>query len=142
MTKKLLFVGTILLLVVCVALAADAITGKWTMSQEGRNGGPARVTTFDLKVDGANLTGTVLAPMGGRGGGGGGAVPAPTPTPITHGKVAGSTITFDVTRTTPNGDMTMKYEGTVSGDTIHFKITSDFGNGPQTREADAKRSTT
>src|SRR5664280_2562352 len=101
MTKKLLVVGTILLVVVCVAMAADAITGKWTMSQEGRNGGPARVTTFDLKVDGSTLTGTVLAPMGGRGGGGaapGGAAPAPTPTAITNGKVSGSTVTFDVTR--------------------------------------------
>jgi hypothetical protein len=152
MTKKLLFVGTILMLVVCVAMAADAISGKWTMSQEGRNGGAPRVTTFDLKVDGATLTGTVLAPMGGRGMGGGGgapggaaaggAPPAPTPTPITNGKVNGSTVTFDVTRTTPNGDMVTKYEGTVSGDTMHLKVTSDRGNGPQTVEADAKRGTT
>ena len=156
MTKKLLFVGTILMLVVCVAMAADAISGKWTMSQEGRNGGAPRVTTFDLKVDGAKLTGTVLQPMGGRGMGGpggggpggpggdaaGGAPPAPTPMPIANGKVNGNAITFDVTRTTPNGDMVTKYEGTVSGDTMHLKITSDRGNGPQTQEADAKRGTT
>jgi hypothetical protein len=147
MTKKLLFVGTILLVVACLAFAADAITGKWTMSQEGRNGGPPRVTTFDLKVDGATLTGTVTAPMGGRGGGGGGAAPggappAPTPTAITNGKVNGNTITFDVTRSTPNGDFTTKYEGTVSGDAMHLKITTDRGNGPTTVEADAKRGTT
>ena len=154
MTKKLLFVGTILLLVATLVFAADAISGKWTMSQEGRNGGPARVTTFDLKVDGSTLTGTVTAPAGmgrGMGGGGGapggaapggGAPPAPTPSPIANGKVNGNTITFDVTRTTPMGDMTTKYEGTVSGDTMHMKITSDRGNGPQTQEADAKRGTT
>jgi hypothetical protein len=145
MTKKLLFVGTILLVVVCVAMAADAITGKWTMSQEGRNGGPARVTTFDLKADGSTLTGTVLAPMGGRGGGGGGAAPAaPTPTAISNGKVNGSTITFDVTRDMGGQSMTTKYEGTVNGDTLHLKITRpDMGNGPQPpTEADAKRATT
>jgi len=154
MTKKLLFVGTILLLVATLTFAADAISGKWTMSQEGRNGGPPRVTTFDLKVDGATLTGTVTAPAGmgrGMGGGGGapggaapggGAPPAPTPTAITNGKVNGNSITFDVTRTTPMGDMKSSYEGTVNGDTMHLKITTDRGNGPQTVEADAKRGTT
>ena len=150
MTKKLLFVGTILLVVVCVAMAADAITGKWTMSQEGRNGGPARVTTFNLKADGANLSGTVLAPaMGGRGGGGGGAppaagaaAPAPQELAIKNGKVSGGTITFETTRTGQNGEMVTKYEGTVAGDSLNLKITTDRGNGPQTVEAIAKRATT
>jgi hypothetical protein len=150
MTKKLLFVGTILLVVVCVAMAADAITGKWTMSQAGRNGGPDRVTTFVLKVDGATLTGTVLAPaMGGRGGGGApggaapaGAPPAPQELALKNGKVSGNTISFDVTRTTPNGDMVTKYEGTVSGDDLNLKVTTDRGNGPQTVDAVAKRATT
>ena len=148
MTKKLLFVGTILLVVVCVAMAADAITGKWTMSQEGRNGGPARVTTFVLKADGATLTGSVLAPAFGRGGGGGGnaapggAPPAPQELAIKNGKVNGSTVTFEVTRTTQNGEMVTKYEGTVSGDTLNLKITVDRGAGPPTTEAVAKRATT
>jgi hypothetical protein len=150
MTRKLLTVGTILLLVAVVALAADAISGKWTMSQEGRNGGPPRVTTFDFKVDGATLTGTITQPMGGmRGGGGGGgaapggAPPAPTPTPISNGKVNGNTITFDVTRDFGGQSMTTKYECTVTGDSMHVKMTTpDMGNGPMTREADAKRGTT
>jgi hypothetical protein len=41
-----------------VALAADA-TGKWVAEQPGRNGGPAMTTTFNFKVEGATLTGTV-----------------------------------------------------------------------------------
>ena len=152
MTKKLLFVGTILLVVVCVAMAADSITGKWTMSQENPNGGPARVTTFNLKVDGASLTGTVLAPMGGRGGGGGGAppaagaaAPAPQELAIKNGKVSGGTITFDVTRAGRNGgpDMVTKYEGTVAGDNLNLKITRTGQDGtPTTTEAVAKRATT
>ena len=136
MPKKLLFVGTILVLVVCVAMAADAIGGKWTMSQKASNGGPPRVTTFDLKVDGMTLTGTVTAPMGGRGGG---AAQVPTPIAITNGKVNGNTINFDVVRDFAGNSVTTKYEGTVSGDTMHIKQTIDLGNGPQTVEGDAKR---
>ena len=142
MTKKLLFVGTILLLVVCVAMAADAITGKWTMSQEGRNGGPARVTTFVLKVDGATLTGSVMAPAG-RGGGGGGTPPAPQEMAIKNGKVSGSTITFETTRTGQNGEQVTKYEGTVSGDNLNLKVTRTGQDGtPMTTDAVAKRATT
>jgi len=136
MTKKLLFACTILLLAVCVAMAADAISGKWTMSQEARNGGPPRVTTFDLKADGAALTGTVTAPMGGRAGGA-----VATPIAIANGKVNGNSITFDVVRTFAGNPTTTKYEGTVSGDTMHIKQTIDLGNGPQTAQADAKRAT-
>jgi hypothetical protein len=134
MTKKLLFVGTTLLLVVCVAMAAD-IGGKWTMSQVGHNGGQPHVTTFDLKVDGMTLTGTVTAPMGGRGG------TDAAPIAITNGKVNGNTVTFDVVRTFAGNSATTRYEGTVSGDTMHMKQTIDVGNGPQTVQVDAKRAT-
>jgi hypothetical protein len=135
MTKKLLIAGTIPLLVLCAAMAADLISGKWTMSQEARNGGPPRVTTFDLKADGTTLTGTVAAPMAGRGGG------APTPIAIANGKVNGNSISFDVIRTFAGNPATTKYEGTVSGDTMHVKQTIDLGDGPQTVAIDAKRAT-
>lgn len=138
MPKKLLFVGTILLLAICIAMSADAIGGKWTMSQQASNGGPPRVTTFELKADGMTLTGTVTAPMGGRGGG---AAPAPTPIAITNGKVNGNNIKFDVVREFAGNPVTTKYQGTVSGDTMHIKQTIDLGNGPRTVEGDAKRVT-
>ncbi len=137
MTKRLLFAGTIPLLVFCAAMAADVISGKWTMSQEARNGGPPRATTFDLKVDGMSLTGTVTAPMGGRSG----AAAASTPIAIANGKVNGNTISFDVVRTFAGNPATTRYEGTVSGDTMHIKQTIDVGAGPQTVELDAKRAT-
>jgi hypothetical protein len=135
MTKKLLLVGTILLLVVCAAMAADDISGKWTMSQAARNGGPPRVTTFDLKVDGMTLTGTVSSPLGGRGAG------EPTPIAIANGKVKGNTISFEVVRTFSGNSVTTKYEGTLAGDTMHIKQTIDLGKGPQTVAVDAKRAT-
>jgi len=139
MTKKLLFVTTLLLVVVFVALAAD-VTGKWTYEQQGRNG--ATNVTITLKADGAKLTGSVPGGMG-RGGGGGGGTP-PAPTEITNGKITGDKIYFEVSRPgRGGGDPTVtKYEGTVSGDELKLKITRPaFGGGdpPAPVEVTAKR---
>lgn len=141
MTKKLLFVGTLLLAVAALVMAADAVSGKWTWEQPGRDGGPGRPQTLTLKAEGATLTGTVTG--GGRGMGGGGGAPggAPPASPISNGKVDGNKISFDVTRETQMGNMTTKYEGTVSGDTLNLKVTRpgrDGGAG-QTSEVVAKR---
>ena len=65
MTKKLLFVMTILFVVAFVAMAAD-VSGKWTYQQPGRGGGDPTPVTITLKADGATLTGSV--PGFGRGG--------------------------------------------------------------------------
>ena len=132
MTKKLLFVTTLLLVVGLVAFAADA-TGKWTYEQAGRQGGPARQVTITLKQDGNKLTGSV--PGMGRGGD----VP---PTEIKNGKVDGDKVSFEVVREFNGNTMTTKYEGTVSGDEMKLKITRDTPNGPMTNEVTAKKSTT
>ena len=157
MTKKILLTGLVLLVVAVVAVAADAITGKWAYEAPARGGGGGgggaagggapRIVTLELKADGANLTGTILQPAGGgRGGGGGGAAPAaptaPTPTPIANGKVNGNSITFEVTRQGQNGATTTKYEGTVSGAELKLKITAPGrgGGDPTTTEVTAKKS--
>ena len=129
MTKKLLFVVTILLVASFALLAAD-VSGKWVAEQPGRNGGPPRQTTFVLKAEGTKLTGTMTG-GGGRGG-------APTPIEITDGKVDGDKVSFTVKRETQNGPMESKYEGTVSGDELKLKFSMN-GND---REITAKRSTT
>jgi hypothetical protein len=153
MTKKLLFVFTILLAVAFVAAAAD-VSGKWTYEQPGRGGGNPSTVTITLKADGATLTGTILGGFGGgrgrgRGGdNGGGAAPAPPPAPtpvdISDGKVDGNSITFTVKRETPNGTMTTSYKGTLDGDTLQLEVTRPGRNGgdPQTTKFTAKRSTT
>ena len=133
MTKKLLFVTTLLLVVGLVAFAAD-VTGKWTYDQPGRNGGPARQMTITLKQDGSTLSGSV--PGMGRGG-----QEAP-PVEIKNGKVDGEKVSFDVVREFNGNTMTTKYEGTVSGDEMKLKITRDTQNGPQTSEVTAKKSST
>jgi hypothetical protein len=138
MNKKLFIAGLILMALALVALAADAVTGKWTMEQAGRQGGPARVTTFDLKADGAKLTGTVTVPGFARGGD---TPPAPTATPITNGKVDGNNITFEVTRDFGGNSMTSKYECAVSGAEMKVKMTMPGFNGgdPRTTEGTAKK---
>ena len=138
MTKKLLFVCAIVCVVALVALAADAITGKWVYEQAGRQGGTPRQTTLDLKASGTTLTGTVTMP--GRGGGGGGAAPAaPAATAISNGKVDGNNISFDVVRETQAGSMTTKYAGTVAGAELNLKVTSNRGGQDTTVEVVAKR---
>ena len=137
MTKKLLIAGMILLAVALVALAADAVTGKWVFETQGRDGTP-RQTTLNLKADGAKLTGDVAGGMGGRGGGGGGAPPA---APISNGKVDGNNVSFDVTRDFGGNSMTTKYEGVVSGSEMKLKVTAPGrgGGDPVTTEITAKK---
>lgn len=114
MTKKLLIIGTVLLLTAMAAMAADAITGKWVLEQAGRGGGPATTTTYQLKAEGAKLTGTVQFP-------GFGDMEAPPPAQISNGKIEGNVITFDVTREMMGNSFTQKFEGVVSGDQLTIK---------------------
>lgn len=121
MKAKLLFSIVILGLVsVASALAAD-ISGKWTVEQEGRNGGPARVTTFMFKQAGGAVTGTVAAP--GRGGA------EPMPVELKNGKVEGDMVTFSLTTEGRNGQMTRNYSGKIAGDEITFTVAMEGGQG-------------
>ena len=133
MTKKLLFVTTILLVLCLGAFAAD-VSGKWTYEQAGRGGAP-RPVTITLKQDGSKLTGSV--PGMGRGGDN-----PPPPSEIMNGKVDGDKVSFEVKREFNGNTMITKYEGTVSGDEMKLKMTRDTQNGPQTNEVTAKRSAT
>ncbi len=141
----------ILLVVAMVAIAADAVTGKWTWEQQGRGGGNPTTITLDVKADGAKLAGTILQPMGGRGMGGGGgapgggapggAPPAPTPTPISNGKVDGNNISFDVVRDFGGQSMTISYKGVITGSDMKLSITRTGMDGtPTTTDVAAKKS--
>src|SRR5258708_2253679 len=60
------------------AFAAD-VSGTYSWTQAGRNGGPDRKTTLVLKADGEKLTGTLTAPAGGRRGNANADAAAPAP---------------------------------------------------------------
>jgi hypothetical protein len=134
MTKKLLFVISLLLVASFALMAAD-VSGKWTYEQPGRGGNPGRPVTITLKADGSTLTGTI--PGGGRGG-----APA-DPIAISDGKVDGNNISFTVKRDMNGTTMITKYEGTVAGDELKLKVTRNGQDGtPVTTEVVAKRSAT
>src|SRR5262245_5736926 len=112
MTKKLLFVTTILLAVAFVAAAAD-VTGKWTFEQAGRGGGNPVTVTLTLKADGGKLTGNVSRP--GRDGNA-------MVSEIKDGKVDGNNVTFKVEQSFGGNTTTSDYSGTLDGDTLKLKI--------------------
>ena len=140
MTKKLLFVVTVMIVVAFALMAAD-INGKWVAEQPGRNGGPARQTTFDLKADGATLTGTMTGGMGG-GPRRGGVAAVPRALAISDGTIDGNNISFTVKVEFNGNTMVSKYEGTLSGDELKLKVNREGRNGATTSELTAKRSTT
>ena len=138
MFKKLLALSAILIVTALAATAADAVTGKWRMEQEGFGGGPTRVSTFDFTSDGAKLTGALTQPGFGAPGD---TPPPPTTTPISNGKVDGNKISFDVAMTFGDNSFTLKYEATITGSDMAVKITVPGfqGGDPRVIEATAKK---
>lgn len=120
--RKLMTTGFLLGLLSLAALAAD-VTGKWTAQVPGRNG-QTREATFNFKVDGSALTGTVSGRNGDM--------------PIADGKIDGDTISFTQTMEFNGNTMKFVYTGKVSGDEIKFSRTRDGGEG-QGQEFTAKR---
>lgn len=88
------------LLSVC-AFAAD-VTGKWTATVQGPDGDMQLV--FNLKQEGATVTGTVEGPMGEM--------------PVSEGKMEGDTISFTVAA----DQFKVVHKGTVTGDEMKLKV--------------------
>jgi hypothetical protein len=95
-----------LLLVTVSAFAAD-VDGKWTGSMETPMGDIP--VGFNLKADGANLTGTSAGPDGAE-------------VAIKDGKIDGTNISFNVTIDFGGMSFTLMYKGVVSADNIKFDI--------------------
>ncbi|SPE18163.1 conserved exported hypothetical protein [Candidatus Sulfotelmatomonas gaucii] len=123
MMKKLALATLFLALGSMTALAAD-FSGKWTADVQGRNG--TQTITFNFKVDGSTLTGTVTTPRG--------------DTDISNGKVDGDNISFDQVMNFNGNSITLSYKGTADGDTIKFTRTFGGGDRPP-QEFVAKRAT-
>jgi hypothetical protein len=111
MTKRTSLLLAILLAVAICAVAAD-VTGKWVAQVPGRSGN-TRETTFNFKVDGAKLTGT----MSGRQG----------DIAISDGKVSGDSISFVISQERGGETVKMNFSGTVSGD--EMKVKREGGQG-------------
>jgi hypothetical protein len=102
------------------AAQAAKVAGSWDLSMQGRNG--MQTSTLTLAQDGNKLTGTL---KGGRG-----------DSPVT-GTVDGKNITFSVTRTTPNGEVTQVFTGTVAADGLSGTVKMGQNDVPWTAKASA-----
>jgi hypothetical protein len=102
------------LLVLAVAGAAWAadISGKWISEMPGRDGGTV-TTTYNFKVSGNTLTGTISSQRGDQ--------------EISEGKINGDEISFVTVREGPNGQIKITYKGKVSGNEI--RLTRQFPEG-------------
>jgi hypothetical protein len=122
--KTRIAVGLIALMALLVVAASAAdVSGKWVGTSQGRDG-KTRETTFNFKVDGDKLTGTVSARMGDR--------------EISEGKITGDEISFAVKFSMGDREVKMLYKGKVAGDEIKFTVQREGGD--RTNEMTAKRS--
>lgn len=110
--------------------AADKAAGTWNWTTPGRNGGPDRKMSLELKVDGDKVTGTVTSP--GRDG-------TPTKTEIGDGKLKDGEVSFTVTREFNGNKMVQNYSGKVTADTIKGKVEFERNGDKQSRDWEAKR---
>jgi len=108
-------------LAAAAAFAAD-IAGKWTGDMPG-GGGDTMPTTFNFKVDGDKLTGTMTGPQGDL--------------PLQDGKVSGDNLSFSTTLEFNGNSIKIVYKGVVSGQTI--KMTREREGSGQPREFTIKR---
>ena len=116
-----------------LAKAADDkadVSGTWTWSVPGRQGGPDRKFTAKLKVEGDKVSGKVSAP--GRNG-------ETRENEIQDGKIKGDEISFATTREMNGNTITTKYSGKVTGDTIKGTIEFERNGEPVKRDWEAKK---
>jgi hypothetical protein len=111
MKREYIFIAAVCFLVVSLAQVASAqdakVAGSWDLSAPGRDGNMV-TQTLTLQQDGTKLSGTMKGQRG--------------EAPVT-GTISANSISFSVTRTTPNGDVKIDYTGTVTGDTMKGTLT-------------------
>jgi opacity protein-like surface antigen len=124
--KKTLLALVAVLAFTFAASAAD-FSGKWVADPAASQGGGGRgrggAGTYEFKVSGDTLTGTITRM--GRGGG------EPVVTKIEDGKVDGDTFSFSVMQQGRGGGDPMKitYNGKVDGDKLELNF--ETGRGPR-----------
>ena len=123
MKYRMIVLAAALMLVFGFVVQAADVTGKWIAQVQARNG-QTRETTFNFKVDGEKLTGTMSAGQ--------------RDNPISDGKITGDEISFTVTTNARGSEVKVNFKGKISGDEIKFTRTREGGGG-QAQELVAKR---
>lgn len=130
-----------LLAILCLTFAAQAadISGKWVVDTSaapaaqdgggGRRGGGMGAGTYEFKVSGDTLTGSITRQ--GRNGG------DPVATPLADGKITGDSFSFTTTQSFNGNEFKSSYTGKVNGDKI--ELTVDFGGRGNPRTMTLKK---
>jgi hypothetical protein len=128
MMSKIILVGTMVLLALASAMAAD-VTGKWTATIPGAQGQGEASVTLVFKADGNNLTGTLNNSQ------------MPGEVAISEGKISGDDISFSIMRKIGETDMKIAWKGKISGNEIKFtrEAQGGAGGGAPSPEIIAKR---
>ncbi len=106
------FALTAILMLICFAISAADLSGKWKGDLQTPNG--ALETTFDFHIDGEKLTGTVTNMYGTE--------------EITEGTVKGDAVSFVVLA--GGGQFKITYKGAVAGEELKFHvIIAEMGEG-------------
>ena len=120
MKHRMLFLSACLVLAaISVAWAAD-LNGKWVAQVPGRNG-QTRETTFNFKVEGKTLTGTVSGMQGDN--------------PISDGTINGDEVSFTVVANFNGNSIKLLYKGKVSGDDLNMSRTREGAGADQPPQA-------
>lgn len=120
--RSMIILAGIMLVASVIALAAD-INGKWVAQVPGRNG-QTRETTFNFKVEGNKVSGTVSGMQGDQA--------------ISDGTISGDDLSFKVVVNFNGNEMKLVYKGKVAGDEIKFTRTREGADQPG-QEFTAKR---
>ncbi len=118
MIRRAMMVGAGIAMTAALCFAGD-FNGRWETTISTPNGDMQ--LTFNFKVDGTKLTGTVESPNG--------------ETPLEEGKVDGDKISFK----THFNDAEVNHEGTLSGDTIDLKVQGPWGESDMTLKRAAEK---
>ena len=114
MKSKVIAVAATVLLAATTAWAAD-VSGKWTAKVPGAQGQGESDVTFNFKVNGTDLTGTINNSQ------------QPGDVEIKDGKVSGDDVSFTLNRKIGENELKVLWKGKVSGDEIKF--TRSIGGG-------------
>lgn len=118
---KIFVLAAMTALLAMTAFAAD-VTGKWVGQVPGR-GGQTTETTFNFKVSGTELTGTMSGPQGDL--------------PIKEGKVTGDDIAFKVMLEFNGNSIVLLFNGTAKGNELQMKRQRE--GGPNAQEFTLKK---
>ena len=113
MKHRILFLSACIVLAAASVAWASDLNGKWVAQVAGQNG-QTRETTFNFKVEGSKLTGTVSGRQGDN--------------PISDGSIKGDDVSFTVVANFNGNEIKLLYKGKVSGDELKLSRTREGGD--------------